>query len=554
MKRFVPVLASVLLLLTPFCSDQPKLVPAQVDKAARERVAAGVYPALVIGIVDGDNSGVAVYGKLPDGKAPDADTVFEIGSITKTFTATLLADAVASNRVRLDTPVADLLPDFKVPSRNGRQITLFDIATQFSGLPRMPTNMEPADPLSPNADYDAERLKSFLAGYALPRDPGESYEYSNLAVGLLGYALGRSANTTYPDLVEDRILKPLGMSMTGVASTEPMRAHLAPPSSEQGVPVKNWDMTVSVFAGAGGLRSTAADMLCYLKANMGLTQTPLASAMKAAQEPWRDVREHTRIGLIWMTRSNPADGGPVIWHNGMTGGYASFIGFTEDRRHGVVILTNTNSNVDDLGFAALLPSIKPAPAHKAVDLPVAMLDQYAGSYKLTETLRFKVDRVGNLLRGQVTGKEPLLLFASADDEFFTRDGDFGVTFKRDTNSAVSGLIMHYKGADTTAPKLSDADLPDEPKAIPLDPAALADYVGRFQLRPGVFFDVTIAGSQLSVELTGQLALPVYARAKDKFFYKAVDAEIDFQRDSSGAVIGLVLHQGGQDLSAPRVAQ
>src|SRR5262245_51370592 len=174
-----------------------QLLPERVARAAQERIAAGTYQTLVLGVVDGDRSEVVAFGKLDDGTAPDGDTVYEIGSITKTFTATLLARAVIADRVRLDTPLAQLLSDFKFPARNGKEITLGALATQRSGLPRLPSNMQPKDPADPYADYDAAKLKAFLAGYELPRDPDTSYEYSNLGFGLLGFALAEMDHTTY---------------------------------------------------------------------------------------------------------------------------------------------------------------------------------------------------------------------------------------------------------------------------------------------------------------------------------------------------------------------
>ena len=168
-------------------------LPERVEKAAQDRVAAGLHQTLVFGVVDGDRSVVVAFGTLDDGKAPDGDTVYEIGSITKTFTATLLAQAVLAGAVTLDTPVAQLLPDFKIPSRGAKEITLGDIGTQRSGLPRVPSNLLPKDAGDPYADYDAAKLKAFLAGYELPRDPGAEYEYSNLGIGLLATALAGPA-------------------------------------------------------------------------------------------------------------------------------------------------------------------------------------------------------------------------------------------------------------------------------------------------------------------------------------------------------------------------
>ena len=259
-------------------------------KPRRSAIAAGTYRTLVFGVVDGDKSEVVVFGTLDNGKAPDGDTVYEIGSITKTFTATLLAEAVLAGRVTLDTPVARLLPDFNIPSRGGNEITLGELATQNSGLPRLPSNLLPKDPENPYADYDAAKLKAFLAGYELPRDPGAAYEYSNLGFGISGICAGASAHMTYGVLTAQEIFKPLGMTMSGMALTDAMRAHLAPGHNATGRPVKNWDF--DAMAGAGAIRSTANDMLRYLRANMGIDSSPLTAAMKFAQQPRRRRDPH----------------------------------------------------------------------------------------------------------------------------------------------------------------------------------------------------------------------------------------------------------------------
>jgi serine-type D-Ala-D-Ala carboxypeptidase/endopeptidase len=260
------------------------LLPEHVENAARERIAASTYQTLVFGVVDGDKSEVVAFGKLDDGEAPDGDTVYEIGSITKTFTAILLAQAVLAGRLTLDTPLAQLLPDFKIPSRGGKEITLDGLGTHHSGLPREPYNFMPTDPSNPYVDNDAAKLKAFLAGYELPRDPGASYEYSNLGFGLLGYALAQSKHTSWDALTDEEILKPLSMTTSGTALTDAMRAHLAPGHDGSGTAANNYDFA-DAQAGAGAIRSTANDMLRYLKANMGIDQSPLAAAMKLAQQP-----------------------------------------------------------------------------------------------------------------------------------------------------------------------------------------------------------------------------------------------------------------------------
>jgi serine-type D-Ala-D-Ala carboxypeptidase/endopeptidase len=518
------------------------LLPERVENAAQERVAAGTYQTLVFGVVEGDKSEVVAFGKLDDSKTPDGDAVYEIGSVTKTFTATLLAQLVLSGRVTLDTSVARLLPDFKIPSRGGREITLGELGTQHSGLPRDASNLLPKDLANPFADYDAAKLKAFLAGYELPRDPGASYEYSNLGFGLLGYALTQLKHTTYSALADEEILKPLGMTMTGIVFTDAMRAHLAPGHLYTGEAAKNWDL--DALAGAGAIRSTANDMLRYLKANMGIDASPLAAAMKLGQQPRREMGK-TRIGLAWMT----TDKG-IVWHNGQTGGYRSFLGFTADGRRGVVILANTAADADDLGFATL-DANAPLTPNKAIVLPSASLDDYVGTYKLADKFLLKVFRMNDGLFVRATGQVAIPIFPSAPNEFFGKVAGISLSFTRNSNGVVSGLVLHQNG-DRAAPKLSASELPPESKEIELDAATLSDYIGKYQLNSGAVVDFALKGDHLETQITGQPAFQVYASAKDMFFLKIVDAQLDFERDAGGKVVAVVLHQNGRDIRAPRM--
>jgi CubicO group peptidase (beta-lactamase class C family) len=541
------VIVTVLLAAAGSASAASPKLPPRVDAASRQRVNDGEYPALVIAIVDGDQSGIYTYGKLADGKAPTADTVFEIGSITKTFTATLLAEAVTKNELHLDQSVASLLPDFKIPARNGKPITLGELAMQNSGLPRMPTNFHPADMNDPYADYGLDQLKTFLATYTLPRDPGAKYEYSNLGGALLGYALGRHAGTSYDTLVQEQIFIPLGMNSTAITTGAAMQSRLAEGHDATGKLVSSWNL--KLFAAAGGIRSTGNDMLRYLKANMGLTPTALYSAMQLAQTARTSgPGPENRIGLIWMTQHG--SDGDVIWHNGMTGGYASFIGFTADRRYGVVILTNTATVVDDLGFAALRAGWPLAAAHKSVSLSTQLLDEYQGAYRLSPALLLNVFRVNGQLVVQATGQVALPLYASAKDEFFASVGDIRISFKRDAQGKVDSLMLRQHG-DHVAPRLSatEADALRGNKVVAIDSATLGNYTGRYRLAPDAIFFVTLQNGQLMVRLGKQPTFPVYASARDKFFYRVVDAKIDFERDGKGRVDALVLHQNGVDQRA-----
>ena len=547
LKLMLAAALSLALTTVAAAAADPVVLPARIAKVAQQYADAGVYPAMVVVMVDGGHAQVAGFGKLADGRAPDGDTVFEIGSVTKTFTALLLAREVEAKTVSLDTPVATLLPDFKIPSHHGKPITLGLLAEQFSGLPRLPGNLQPADLGNPYADYGRDRLKAFLAGYMLPRDPGAAYEYSNLGFGLLGEALAQHAKLSYSELLQREVLAPLGMQSSGAELTSAMRARLAPGHDEEGGVARHWHW--DVLAGAGTLLSTGDDMSRYLQANMGLLKTPLAAAMRLAHEPRRDIGGGDRIGLAWMTHHTAQ--GDVIWHNGETGGYSSFIGFTSDGRRGVAILTNATGAPQDLGFAALLPSAPLPVVRKAITMSPAQLDAYVGQYTLAPGVALNVFRRAGQLFAQATGQGAFPLFASAPDAFFARIAPITIDFERAADGKVGALTLHQNGHDSHAPRMDSATATSGTPSVKLDPALLHDYVGHYALGAGAEFAITVQHDQLYVQLTGQAAYPVYAKAKDHFFYTVVDAQLDFERDASGKVDALVLHQNGHAQRAPR---
>ena len=231
-------------LLTAVAARAAVLSGDEIQKIARDNIINRRTAAIVVGVVDASGSRVFAAGKLngDSGSEADGKSVFEIGSITKTFTALLLADMVKRGEVRLEDPVSKYLPkSVKALSRGGKEITLLDLASQSSGLPRMPDNFAPADPDNPYADYTVKRMYDFLNGYTLTRDIGEGYEYSNLGFALLGQALSLRAGKGYEALVRERILAPLGMGETGIGLAPEMKTHLAAGHNQMLQPVKNWD-------------------------------------------------------------------------------------------------------------------------------------------------------------------------------------------------------------------------------------------------------------------------------------------------------------------------
>jgi D-alanyl-D-alanine-carboxypeptidase/D-alanyl-D-alanine-endopeptidase len=185
---------------------------------------------MVVGLVDEHGSSIVSYGKMDDGASPEVNgiTLFEISSITKTFTALLLQDMVERGEMKLDDPVVKYLPkSAKVPTRNGRESTLLHVATHTSGLPRNPENLDPKHADNPLAEYTAEKLNAYLSGCKLTRHPGAKFEYSNLGSGLLGHVIAPKAGTDYESLVADRICRPLKMESTRITMTPELKARFA---------------------------------------------------------------------------------------------------------------------------------------------------------------------------------------------------------------------------------------------------------------------------------------------------------------------------------------
>ena len=451
------VLLSNSVLAAPSLQASPS--DSEIRIILHERVAVEKQsPGIVVGVIDESGSRIVSEGMFDrsNRQAMNGDTVFEIGSITKVFSGLLLADMVERKELSLDSPVAGLLPrSVRVPSRNGRQITLLDLATHRSGLPRLPGNMSPKDVTNPYADYTVAQLYDFLSGYTLPRDIGSSYEYSNLGVGLLGHVLALKAGTNYESLLLERVCGPLGMSDTRITLTPAMKARFAPGHTAGGEIAANWD--IPTLAGAGALRSTAKDLLKFLSANLGLLPTPLTSAMELERKSRASAGSPTMdIGLCWHI--SKAFGAGLVWHNGGTGGYHSFTGFDPGHNRGVVVLANTANSIDDIGFHLLdsrhaLARFPPPKERIAITLLPQTLRRYVGQYELAPGVLFDLRLENSRLMAKLASQPYLEIYPESETNFFYKAVDAQLTFGFDQRGQVTQLTLHQNGRDQLAKKI-----------------------------------------------------------------------------------------------------
>jgi CubicO group peptidase (beta-lactamase class C family) len=351
-------------LLAPAPDDhiQPK-----IETLVRPMLEAKKTVGMVVGVIRGDATHVYGFGRVAtdSDRIPDGKTVYEIGSITKVFTALALADMVERGEVKLDDPVARYFPEgVTIASRDGKEVTLKDLAMHTSSLPRLPPAMISLGllfPSNPYARFREKDLYDFLAHWKPGREIGSKYEYSNLGAGLLGHVLARKAGMSYEQLIVARICDPLGMADTRITLTPEQRDRMASAYHEGGKPASTWDF--DVLAGCGALRSTADDMLTFLDANLGRGPEKLRPALALCINERRETdHEGILIALGWHIIRNPESKREVIWHNGGTGGYRAFIGFSEEEKTGVVLLSNSDADADPvaLDILRLLVAHRPA--------------------------------------------------------------------------------------------------------------------------------------------------------------------------------------------------
>lgn len=539
-------------------------VPENVKKHIQERIDKDINQGIVIAVIDADGVDYFSAGttQMEGGSKVDENKVFEIGSISKTFTTLILADMVQKGEVALEDPISKYLPDgINSPKFDGKEITLGHLATHRSSLPRMPTNFRPSNQADPYADYTEELLYEFINGVELEREIGSDMAYSNVGMGLLGTLLARAADTDYETLLKKRVLKPLKMKHSWLKVNDKNRKILAY-GHNAGQQVSNWHL--ASMAGAGAIKATTADMVRYISAQMGLKKSRLSKAMKLTQEEYKGYE----MGLGWMF-----EGDEIVHHGGATGGYRAFSAFKRDGSKGVVLLTNSDEGIQRLGLHVLNPEIELNPVKVKIDRLIASTAMEKGAAPaIQKYLHYKVNapdeyefyeqalnNLGYALLGKEKVDDAIAIFELNVSEYPESSNPYdslGEAYKLKGNKDLA--IKHYTKSIDLNPgnnhgieMLKEMGVTYKKKDLDLAEADLAPYLGQFQLTPQLVFTVSNQGNQLFVQLTGQPALPVYPSEKDHFYSKAVNAQISFNRGEDGTVESLTLHQNGNH-NAPRI--
>ncbi len=382
-------------------------------------------------------------GAAARGPVPDADSVFEIGSITKTFTALLLADAVVRGELKLDDAVERALPDgLKLRDSSDQPLRWLDLATHRSGLPRLASNMMPATPDDPYADYDWASLRLFLKGWQPQVARDSRFEYSNLGFGLLGHALALRQGTDYATLLTRRVLQPLGLQEhIGFDRPGLLQGHDA-----KGKPVAPWHFQ-SATAGAGALQGSVRGLLRYGQAAIGAHEHPLREAFALClQRRAAGGAPLNPIGLAWLLAS--LNGRTLFTHDGGTAGFSSSLWLDPDRRGVAVVLANAQVPVGDLALH-LLDASAPlrnlaATRQASIVLAAGQLQPLAGVFAMNAQFKLTIRADGARLFAQATGQGEFELFAKAPRRFFAKVTALEIEFDADAQA-----LTLFQGGGTT---------------------------------------------------------------------------------------------------------
>jgi CubicO group peptidase (beta-lactamase class C family) len=472
-------------------------------------------------------------------------TKFRLGSITKQFTAASILMLEERGKLKLDDPIKKYVPE--APAA-WEPITIFNLLTHTSGIPNF-TNLPEYKTLKLEATPVAKTI-AVVRDKPLDFSPGEKMSYSNSGYLVLGYVIERITGASYEKFVTDNIFVPLGMKDSGYDSNTAIIAHRAAGyTSSAAGPVNADYVHMSVPHAAGALYSTTEDLLRW---EQGLFSGKLISATSLAKMT-TPFKSDYAFGVMVQT----AGGRKVIQHGGGIEGFNTFLAYYPDTKLTVAVLANLNGQAPNQIAATLADlahggTVQLTSERKEIALPVATLAKYVGTYEVAPGVNMLMRLVGDHLTTQLGGQRQIPVFAESETKFFLKVVDAQVEFFTDASGAVTHAVMYQNGGERRARRISGTVAEPSPrKEMALPASTLARYVGKYQMPSNAELSVTLEGTQLMAQLTGQPAFPVFAESETLFFFKVVDATLEFQKDTCGAVTAVRLRQGPIDSLAPR---
>ncbi len=478
-----------------------------------------------------------------------AKTAFEIGSVSKTMTSALLADLILQGKASLEDPISKYLPDgTSVPSFEGKPILLKHIVTHTSGLPTVPDFGSAPNMENPYANIEEAALLKMLASAKLQRAPGSQFEYSNYASMLLSTIIAKRAGTDFETLMQSRLFAPAGMKNSYI-NLKPKDVIAAQGHTPNRKNTSAWTFQTNT-AGVGGVRATLDDMVSYVQAQLGKTESTISPALKLTQQQVK-TDTNTKMAMNWMLA--PLDAHFVHLHEGGTGGFSAFTAFDLETKRGVVVLSDTAltsvGGLSSLGNHLLDSRLPLGKARKVKQPDPELLKAIVGEYALLPGMKMTLSSKNGRLYTQATGQAVHEMGYDSAGDFYPLEFDASIRTQKKSDGSYALLFLQSGGAFPL--KKIDPNAAAKPALEKPSVEQLQAYVGVYALAPNFDLKVFVENGSLMAQATGQGAFEVEAQAKDQFAADAYGIEIHFEREAEGAVKSLKLLQGGRTTPAKK---
>jgi CubicO group peptidase (beta-lactamase class C family) len=474
---------------------------------------------------------------------------FRIGSVTKQFTSALVLRLVEQGKIGLQDDITKYLPDYPT---QGKTITIENLLTHTSGIANYTDIPEFEAHMA--APMTHEQLIDLIKNKPLAFAPGASWAYSNSNYFLLGVIVEKVTGRSYAECLKSEFFGPLGMSHSGYGADEPsLPGEVRGYEMKAGKPVPADPLSMTTPYAAGAIVSSVDDLL---KWDNGLNSGRILKqeSLQRAFTPYTlKSGAATGYGYGWAVSSY--EGHHIQEHNGGINGFLSHVTRLPDDHMYVALLLNNGKPALDPDFLALeIAAIavgQPLPQPGAFTMTPAQLDRFVGVYALDSTTTRVISREGEKLYSQRSGGAKLEIFPTSDSTFAFVGRAAKLTFSPGAEGKTDRVTIIQSGVQQVFRK-TDRPIPTAPQVVTLEPAQLDACVGQYELAPGFRIAITHEGPSLMAQATGQSKFEIFPKSTTSFFFKVVDAQVEFQLGADGKMASLVLHQAGHDTPGTRV--
>jgi D-alanyl-D-alanine carboxypeptidase len=480
----------------------------------------------------------------------EPDMVFRLGSITKQFTAVSILMLAEQGKLGLQDEITKFLPDYPM---QGCHITVEHLLTHTSGIQSYTD--QPEWLAMWRKDMTVKEIIDLAKDKPMLFEPGERWTYCNSGYVLLGAIIEKVSGQSYEDFIDAHVFKPLGMKHSYYGSAERIIPRRIPgyQTGKNGFINAPYLSMTQPYA-AGSLLSSVDDLAVWSDAVFSGKLVGKSWLDKAFTPYKLKNGESTGYGYGWFISNN--QGHRIIEHGGGINGFTSYeMTLPEDR---VFLALLTNSAIAGrapepraVKIAGLVLGL-PEPERKAISLTAQDLDPLTGVYEDEAKEERYITREGMKLFSQRSGQGKNEILPASPLEFFFKDSPARILFVKNAAGAVTGLRVQDRIGPAQIYTKTDRPFPAQKKEITVDPKIYDQYVGDYELAPGFIITILRRGNQLISLATGQPEVELFPESETRFFLKVVDAQVEFVKDASGKVTGLVLNQGGQTMPAKKI--